>query len=58
MKTYVVKYRESYVGAEGWMKAGSIRYFRCNAKSKAKAVMLAVNLYVVHRVISVERVKE
>ncbi len=57
MKEYLITYRESYVGAEGWMKGGLVRHFRCHAESKVKALMRLVNLEGVHHVISVERVK-
>jgi phosphoserine phosphatase len=58
MNRYEITYRESYVGAEGWIVGGEVETFRCHADSKVKALMRLVNLEGVHHVISVKRVKK
>ena len=57
MKEYVITYRESYVGAGGWLEGGEKETFRCTAKSKSKALKRLINLEPVHRVYKIRRVK-
>ena len=58
MNAYLIRYRESYIGEEGWMVGGEERAIVRSAKSKVKALMRLVNLEAVHHVISVERIKD
>ena len=58
MKDYVITYRESYVGVEGWTRGRrTIQCYYCRAESKVDALMQLINREAVHQVLLVKRLK-